>query len=97
MQSLFIPASVIAKLKLKHGVSRQEVLECFENRSGAFLTDDREEHRRNPPTLWFVAETRKRRRLKVVFQSRSVKSYIITAYEANPDEVRIYEKYSQKN
>ncbi len=97
MVSLFIPAPVIAKLKLKLGVTRQEVSECFENRDGAFLIDDREAHRRNPPTLWFVAETRKRRLLKVVFQTRNGKCHILTAYDANHDEIRIYETKSKKN
>ncbi|MCP2009817.1 uncharacterized DUF497 family protein [Duganella sp. HSC-15S17] len=55
------------------------------------LTDEREDHKRNPPTLWFVAETRKGRLLKVVFQMRDGNCHIITAYEANKDEIRIYE------
>ncbi|MQA23789.1 ADP-ribosyl-(dinitrogen reductase) hydrolase [Rugamonas sp. FT103W] len=92
-----MPSAVGAKLKLKHGVARQEVFECFENRDGAFLIDDREAHRRNPPTLWFVAETRNRRLLKVVFQNRNGKFHLLTAYEANHDEIRIYETKSKEN
>lgn len=59
------------------------------------LIDDREDHRRNPPTLWFIAETNKGRLLKIVFQNRDANCHIITAYEPNQDEIRIYERKSK--
>lgn len=91
MTSFVISAATCRKLQYKHGVSSKEIAECFESRCGNLLIDDREDHRRHPPTLWFVAPTRKGRLLKVVFQHRGRNSHIITAYEPNPDEIRIYE------
>lgn len=91
MISIIISATVSSKLLYKHNVTREEISECFDNRCGDLLIDDREDHRRNPPTLWFVAETRKGRLLKVVFQVRDGNCHIITAYEANSTEIRIYE------
>lgn len=91
MISIIISATISTKLQHKHGVMREEISECFDNRCGIFLVDDREDHKRNPPTLWFVAETRKGRLLKVVFQIRDGNCHIITAYDPNADEIRIYE------
>ncbi|MBJ7314108.1 ADP-ribosyl-(dinitrogen reductase) hydrolase [Rugamonas sp. CCM 8940] len=91
MGTIVISAAVRAKLEQKHNVTRLEVCECFDNRCGVLLIDDREEHRRDPPTLWFIAETNTGRPLKVVFQVRSGNMYVITAYEANDIEMNIYE------
>ena len=90
MDDILIPAAVLSKLRHKHNVSRIEVLECFENRSGILLIDDREEHRRDPPTLWFIAETSTGRNLKIVFQAKHGKLHVNTAYEPNEIEMRIY-------
>jgi uncharacterized DUF497 family protein len=92
MVKVIISEAVAAKLLEKHAVTGEEIPECFENRYGAVLIDDRAIHRRTPPTLWFVAETTGRRLLKIVFQIRDGDCHIITAYEPNADEVRIYEK-----
>jgi len=86
-----ISDAVAEKLLQKHNVTQDEISACFENRLGKVLIDDRAFHRRNPPTLWFIAETTSRRLLKVVFQIRKGSSHIITAYEPNVDEMRIYE------
>lgn len=91
MASIIISATVSSKLEQKHGVTREEVSQCFDNRCGMSLIDDREDHRRDPPTLWFVAETRVGRLLKIVFQVRDGNMHVITAYEANETEIRIYE------
>lgn len=92
MGSIVISTAVRAKLKQKHDVTRLEVRECFDNRCGVLLIDDREEHRRDPPTLWFIADTNVGRSLKVVFQVRDGDMHVITAYEANDIEMKIYEK-----
>ena len=96
---LNISAQVREKLEKKHGVTENEIRQCFENREGGFLEDAREEHQTDPPTQWFVAETNKRRKLKVVFIARQTKDgiriAIRTAYPANADEIRIYEKFGK--
>jgi len=78
------------KLRDKHGVEFDEVVEAFINHTGHYLQDDREQHRTVPPTEWFIAETNERRRLKVVFMQYPDKIVIKTAYEPSPHEERIY-------
>ena len=64
------------------------------NRIGGFLEDMRLDHKTEPPTLWFIAETNAGRLLKVVFMELDNQYELKTAYEPNKDEVKIYEKYS---
>jgi hypothetical protein len=93
---LFISSAVRKKLLLKHNVNESEVIECFANREKSFLKDTREDHDTDPPTLWFVAETDFGRKLKIAFMHHaSENKYTIkTAYPANSDEIRIYNKYA---
>lgn len=94
---LKISHSVRVKLGLKNPpVSREEIEQCFANRSGRYLEDTREEHKSNPPTQWFIAETYYGRKLKVVFIQRGEDTVIRTAYDPNREELRIYTKYSQQ-
>ncbi len=90
MEITFSP-EIQKKLLTKHNVRMEEVEQCFYNRRGKLLEDTRENHKTNPPTLWFVAETDKRRKLKVVFildGDIRVKS----AYDADETSIRIYKK-----
>jgi len=87
---LVISQAVAKKLAEKHRVSRRELEQCFENRIGGLLLDTREEHRTDPPTLWFLAETDAGRKLKVVFVQRGELVFVKTAYDANDDEKEIY-------
>ncbi len=94
--NLNISEAIIKKLSQKHDVTREEVEECFYNRIKGLLEDVREQHKTNPPTMWFIAETNEGRLLKVVFIEVARKGIyeIKTAYEPNKDEVKIYEKYA---
>jgi uncharacterized DUF497 family protein len=81
------------KLLEKHNVQPEEVEQCFYNRRGGLLEDTREEHKTTPPSQWFIAETDKRRKLKVIFVLDGdirVKS----AYDADEESIRIYKKYA---
>ncbi|MDQ2216382.1 MULTISPECIES: hypothetical protein [Vibrio harveyi group] len=93
---LVISPSVERKLATKHDVTEGEIRECFANREKDFLKDQREEHQSDPPTLWFVAETDYGKKIKVVFifYKDEAKFVIRTAYPANSDEIRIYNKYA---
>lgn len=91
MRSIIIVPSIHGKLDAKHTVSPQEIDECFDNMCGVNLIDDREEHRTDPPTLWFIAHTRTGRELKIVYIYRNGNIVIKTAYEPNEDEIRIYD------
>ena len=90
MQNLRISEAVLEKLKTKHNVTRREVEQCFENKCGLLLMDDREEHRTDPPTLWFVAPTNTGRLLKIIFIFRDGLVHLRSAYGANDEVQRIY-------
>lgn len=90
--ALVISDKVRHKLATRHGVSEEEILECFSNRARGYLIDDREDHQTDPPTHWFIAETDRGRLLKVVFVQCSDKLVIKTAYAPNDKEVWLYNK-----
>ena len=93
--NLSISNAVTKKLIKKHYVTIEEVEECFLNRTNGLLEDTREQHKTNPATLWFIAETDQGRLLKIVFIELPNGTYEIkTAYEPNNDEVKIYGKYA---
>lgn len=92
MKGLIISSKVLEKLADKHGVTTKEVEQCFVNRDGENLDDDREPHRTNPPTKWFVAETNHGRKLKVIFIVRNGRVYLKSAYDANAKAIAIYEE-----
>jgi uncharacterized DUF497 family protein len=88
---ILISDAVLEKLKEKHAVERVDVEHCFANLKGWFLEDRRSDHVRTLPTLWFIAETNKKRCLKVVFQDLGDEGLrVITAYEPNQHEKSIY-------
>lgn len=97
---LWYSEDVRKKLAEKHGVSEDEVRQCFENLEGDYIKDTREEHLTDPPTYWFVSETNKRRVLKVVFIARKVKTEsgtetrvdIKTAYAPDADDIELYKR-----
>jgi len=97
---LWYSEDVRKKLAEKHGVSEDEVRQCFENLEGDYIKDTREEHLTDPPTYWFVSETNKRRVLKVAFIARKVKTEsgtetrvdIKTAYAPDADEIELYKR-----
>ena len=73
MRNLIITAKILDKLKSRHRVIRSEVEQCFSNRQGKLLIDNRELRKTNPPTLWFIAKTNNGRLLKVVYIQKGVK------------------------
>lgn len=82
------------KLAQRHGVSLNEIQECIANRTAGLLEDTREDHKSDPPTQWFIAETDSGRELKVVFILKEGDVIIKTAYVPNDDEKRIYSRYA---
>lgn len=93
--NLKISQQVLQKLRQKHCVTRDEIEECFLNRTRGFLEDTRLNHLTDPPTLWFIAETDNRRKLKIVFIELANGTYEIkTAYKPNLNEVKIYDNYA---
>ena len=94
MKNLIISPAILEKLQSKHGVSRREVEQCFENLEGPLLIDSREDHRSDPPTLWFLARTHRNRVLKVVYIQKGSRVFLRTCYAPNDDELDIYAKNS---
>ena len=92
MQPLIISSAVLEKLKIKHNVTTREIEQCFENRGGDFVEDDREEHKTNPPTLWFVAPTNCDRLLKVIFIYIDGNIHIKSAFEPSKQLVELYDR-----
>jgi len=82
-------------MAVRHSVHEKDIVECFSNRCGKFLIDTREDHKTNPPTKWFVAETDFGKKLKVVFINVGKDIHIKTAYAANSDEIRIYNNHGK--
>jgi hypothetical protein len=94
LSNLKISAVVLQKLLHKHKVKLDEIEECFMNRIKGFLVDTRENNATNPPTQWFIAETDKGRKLKIVFIASGSMYEIKTAYAPNSTEVKIYDKHA---
>lgn len=74
-------------------MAEEEIEQCFANRSGVYLIDDREEHQSNPPTRWFIAETDFGRKLKVVFMPMGKDIHLRSAYDPEPEAVEIYSEH----
>jgi hypothetical protein len=90
---LYLSPSVREKLR-KRQITEAHVTQCFANRNGKYLIDDREEHRTAPPTKWFVASTDYGIILKVcfVFDPDTKLIEIKTAYPATAEVAAIYKK-----
>jgi uncharacterized DUF497 family protein len=95
MPKLITSSSVVLKLKDKHDVSIREVEQCFDNKCGVYLVDDRENHRTDPPTLWFIAPTNRDRLLKVIFIVVDGNVHIKSAFVPNEAEIAIYEAHGK--
>lgn len=94
--ALIIPGPIKKKLAQKHGgVTRDEILECFQDRTMSCLIDTREDHATDPQTQWFIAQTFWGRKLKICFVETDEDIIIKTAYEPNDKEIRIYNKFAQ--
>lgn len=89
---LIISQKIRDKLLNKHGVTETEIVECFENRVGNYLSDPRELHLTNPITEWFVAETDAGRKLKVMFVRLNADIHIKSAYDPSDAVKRLYSR-----
>lgn len=94
MRALVISPEILSKLQV-HNVTRREIEQCFENRVGNYVEDTREEHRTDPPTLWFVAPTNDDRILKIIFVYLDGNIYIKSAYLANEKVISLYEEHGK--
>lgn len=76
-----------------HGaVVEREVRECFLNRCGRVCKDDREQHKSDPVTQWFVAPTHVGRLLKIVYVEDDEHIYLKSAYPATKTVEDMFER-----
>ena len=89
---------ILDKLTNKHGVSANEVEQTFLNRSGSLAKEVRPRNQGDEVRLWFISTTDMGRELKVVFfiDADENAPVIVTAYEPNDDEVKLYEKIQRQ-
>ncbi len=97
MKNLRISPKILQKIgQACHGSLTQRIVEqCFENHCGRLCIDDREEHRTDPPTCWFVALDSGNRLVKVVYVQDAGVIYLKSAYLADPEIARIFDKYAK--
>lgn len=95
MKNLIVSATVLTKMRDKHGVSLREVEQCFENQCGLYLEDDREDHQTDPASLWFVAPTNQGRMLKVIFMFLEGSIHIKSAFEGDLAAQAIYDRHGK--
>jgi uncharacterized DUF497 family protein len=94
LTNLKISPEVLEKITKRHNVTVSEVEHAFANRIKGLLKDNREQHKTDPPTLWFVACTNAGRLLKIVYIQAGHDIHLKSAFDPNEDEKRIYDKYA---
>jgi hypothetical protein len=89
-----VSPEVREKLKVKHGVTEVQIMQCFANREGRYLIDDREEHKSDPATRWFIAQTDYGIILKVCFIFDPVSKIIDikTAFRPSTEAIDFYNR-----
>ncbi len=94
--NLIISPGVRKKLVDKHNVTEDEIKECFlnKNESRGHLEDTRADHKTDPATMWFISETHRERRLKVVWMNTKDGVVIKSGFPPNEVEEKIYTKYA---
>lgn len=95
---IIVYSLILDKLRDKHGVSADEVEQAFGNRDGMLAKEVRPHNQGDEDRLWFISATDKGRELKVVFFIDDDENVpvVITAYEPNDDEVKLYEKIQRQ-
>ncbi|WP_231970553.1 ADP-ribosyl-(dinitrogen reductase) hydrolase [Polynucleobacter necessarius] len=94
MKNLMIIPAIEEKLNIKHQITRQDVEQCFINRTRSYLLDNRLDHQTEPPTEWFIAENDRGILIKVVFIFDDGLIYLKSAFPPNSTEIRIYNTIS---
>jgi hypothetical protein len=91
---IIISDDIRDKLSGKHGITRKDITQCFDNIEGGLLEDTREDHKSNPPTMWFISSTNNGKLIKIAYIQYDDDIVIKTAYEPNETEIYIYKKYA---
>jgi len=94
MKNLVISPAIKEKLLQKHSLSRNDVEQCFMNRTRSYLMDNRLNHVTDPPTEWFIAENDRGLLIKVVFVFDDGIIYLKSPFPPNLTEISIYNTIS---
>jgi hypothetical protein len=92
MRAIIISPAVREKIETKHQVSEKEVCQCFENLYTPCVEDIRAEHKTDPASLCFIAETDRGRLLKVVFVNRDGNIHLKTAFPPDEADINFYQQ-----
>lgn len=106
MPPLSISEKVRKKLADKHQVTEDEIRQCFVNIDADYdyIEEVRQEHKTDPPTYWFISETDRRRKLKVVFMAwrvevepgkTKIRTEIKSAFEPSADDLANWERHGK--
>jgi hypothetical protein len=95
---LIIADVIRRKLAVKQSVSEDEIQEAFLNSEPLVLSPEtRSKNQKMDPRYWFISETDRGRKLKIVFAlGAKGPPHIITAYEPNATEEFFYAQEVQK-
>lgn len=91
---LKVSSKVKDKLWEKHNLTITEVKEGFANRTAGFLDDTRADHKTDPPTRWFVSETDRGKRIKIIFIYKNDNIIIKSAYPPELDAEKMYSRFA---
>lgn len=91
---LHISSDVRRKLSTKHGIDEDEIIQCFANKTHGDLLDTRLEHQTVPPTRWFISETDRGRKLKIVYIYDGNNIIIKTAFHPTDNSISVYYRHS---
>ena len=94
MKNLVISAEIKEKLVLKHNLSREDVEQCFKNRTHSYLQDTRLEHLTEPITEWFISENDSGKLIKIVCIFNNGQIFLKSAFPPNEKEISIYNSIS---
>lgn len=90
--ALIISDQIRDKIFIKHRVSEREIKQCFRYRLGDNLIDNREEHRTDPPTEWFLGKTSAGQVLVIFFINKDGDLHIKTAFSPTEERIEVYRR-----
>lgn len=88
--ALIISERILKKVFNKHRVSEREIRQCFRNRIGENVEDNREEHKTDPPTEWFLGRTSAGELLKILFVNRGGNLHLKSAFAPTDECIEVY-------
>ena len=90
-EELYISDRIVEKIKNKHRLDKDEVIQAWKKYDGITLADTRERYWTYPPTEWFLVRSDSGKLLKIIFMiDDDGTAYLKSAFEADKTEKRIF-------